>query len=118
MGFLQRGAFTPPEADGDQWRVETAVIFCDEDGALYLVERGFCFDLASVPWWLRWAVDEDVGVGASALHDKAYGGGFPGMTRREADSLFHRALQAWGVPKAKAWLMYKAVRRFGWVAWR
>jgi hypothetical protein len=86
-------------------------------GLTITVPEGFVNDLASVPKLLtalapRWQQSARAGV----LHDYLYRVGL--HSRREADVIFREALRADGVGWFRAWVMYRAVRRFAGTPWR
>lgn len=83
------------------------------------VPRGFVSDGASVPRFL-WALIPPDGLhrAAALAHDWLYAThGAQRFTRAEADAFFRLLLVAAGVSRAKAALMWLAVRAFGWLAW-
>lgn len=89
-----------------------------DDGETHItVPEGFEFDFASVPWFLQWWLPK-VGMRydrASCLHDYLYE--TQPCTRLEADTLFYKAMLSDRVPKARARIMYRAVRAGGWRYW-
>lgn len=103
------------------------------DGLRYRAPADLATDLASVPRVFR-AVFDRLGplLEASVIHDAAYrrkllrfrpgrsGGQWAaaGLTRAEADRMFHFLLRAAGVGRLRAWLLYRAVRIGGRRAWR
>jgi hypothetical protein len=95
------------------------------------VKRGFHYDGASVPRWVRWLIDAmDLSVTAPLLHDVIYR--FCGVlrhalvsitpfrtyTREQGDALFRRVMDQEGVSEWKEWAGHKGVRIGGWNAWR
>ena len=81
------------------------------------VPKGFRTNFASTPWWL-WAIFPPRGrwSRAAILHDYIYSQ--PGeCSRFLADALFREAMESSGVPLWRRFLMYYAVRLFGWSAW-
>lgn len=95
----------------EQWAVVAAFI-CDLDGSRIEVPAGFVTDLASTPRWL-WAIFPPFGAWdeAAVLHDWLYRTGC--RPRAEADAaLYHGSIEC-GASRAKAWLMWAAVRLFG-----
>lgn len=89
-----------------------------DDGETHItVPAGFEFDFASVPWFFQWWLPK-AGMRydrASCAHDYLYL--TQPCTRLEADQLFYTAMLSDGVPKARAWVMYRAVRLGGWRYW-
>ncbi len=85
----------------------------------FTVPAGFATDLASTPWFAKWLIR---GVSekrdkAACLHDWFYRSTPPGVTRKDADRIFFRAMIEDGANIWRAWLMYRAVRWFGGRAW-
>lgn len=84
-----------------------------EDGVE--IAKGFVWDGASIPRWLRWLVRQtDRTKEASMVHDIMYAGG-SGVTRKEADDIFLVKLLEDDVKPMKAKAMWMAVRSFGWL---
>ena len=83
--------------------------------ALY-IPLGFQTDLASIPRPL-WAVLPKVGKwdAAGVVHDWLYQRN--GITRQEADAVFHEAMLVKGVGPKTAALMWLGVRVGGWKPW-
>lgn len=100
--------------DFELWTLVAALAFVDPVLGLIMVEAGFRTNFASIkplryiPW--LYVILDGYGNRAAALHDYLYTGVLP---RKDADEVFYRALQADGVPKWRAWLMYAGVRAFG-----
>lgn len=83
-------------------------------GLVLTVEEGFVTDLASVPWpFRRWFPPDGPWATAAAGHDRLYAGGV--VSRRMADLIFLEAMEVLGVPPWRRWLMFLAVRVFGWL---
>lgn len=87
-----------------------------------VVPKGFVFDFASVPRFF-WRVLPPVGHGkrgaygaASCLHDWLYRSG--AVSRKDADLLFRESMGVLGVSSWRKWLMWSAVRLFGWAAYQ
>lgn len=85
------------------------------------VPKGFETDFASIPKIFRIFIPK---LGrynkAAVIHDAIYQdviAGYP-FTRKEADMVFLGAMKDLGVKPWKRNLMYRAVRLFGWMAWR
>lgn len=111
------------------WRLERAYAYETADWCLH-VERGFLFDLASIPraaWKL--CAPFELSISAPLIHDALYRyGGRPhehayihpwrGFTRAEADRLFLDMMGAEGVGWLRRYPAYAAVRAFGASAWR
>lgn len=95
--------------DGKQWRVHH-----DWDaGWGHVVPRGFVTDFASIPC-LFWRVLPPAGPWAKAavLHDYLYRFGV--VSRTQADTLFYERMKCDLVPGWQRWIIYLAVRLFGW----
>jgi hypothetical protein len=84
---------------------------------LITVPVGFDTDFASIPRAF-WRVFPPVGEydGPAVIHDYLYR--TQTCDRATADLVFYEAMLAIGVPKWKAWTMYRAVQSCGWATWR
>lgn len=90
-------------------------------GRSFVIPKGFDFDGASVPkifWISIFAPLDPQAVRAACDHDWIYRHQPAGWTRRDADLVFLCFLLEDGVPPRKAFLAYRGVRLFGWIAWR
>lgn len=104
------------------WVVEAPLRFYSARlGRTVKVPAGFVTDLASIPRGL-WNIFPKVGKQdrASVVHDCGYSGslidalGNPILLKKEQiDFLFYEGMQADGVGKVSAWLMWRAVKLFG-----
>jgi len=89
------------------------------------VPAGFECDGQSYPR-LLWMIDTPQGKGARAgvVHDYLYSlNGRPCSngkcyTRKEADQIYRRALEAAGINAFSRAVRFRALRWFGWAAWR
>ena len=102
-----------------RWRLIEPLVYVSENGERVTVPVGFVTDFASVPRaWLAYALAGDTGHEAAVVHDYLYSQRSEpgGWTRRACDREFYRALLACGEPRWRAWLMWLAVRMFGWLA--
>lgn len=81
----------------------------------YIIPKGFETDYASVPRLFWRTFPPHLWPYASCLHDWLYAS--EQFERAECDLIFHEALIECGASKTRAWLMYQAVRRFGWITW-
>lgn len=102
----------------------------DGPAGSFTVPAGFVTDFASVPR-LLWSVIAPTGrhSRAAVIHDFLYATKPPvsyqkddvsvrmPLARSQADSAFYWAMIGDEVPKARAWVMWAAVRLFGWKAW-
>lgn len=78
-----------------------------------LVPIGFETDGASVPWLLRWIVSPTgPAMPAAVVHDYLL---TQGCSWRSAARQFRGELQRLGIPAWRVWLMYRAVRLWGWI---
>ena len=105
-----------PMPDGRKWRLVYSFRY-RTNGRLIAVPSGFITDFASVPfplWWLipSWGKDGK----AAVVHDYLYQE--KTVTRKEADDIFREAMIELGVSGWRVFLMYWAVRLFGWMAWK
>jgi len=100
-----------------QYRVDCELCYTHDNGWAFIVLPGWTTDGASVPSPLRWYADPFSGPYASAavLHDALYRGQI--VSRAEADRVFRDAMIDAGTRPAQAWLLWAAVRAFGWLAW-
>lgn len=84
----------------------------------YTVPHGFITDGASVPrffWWLCPPM-QPCYLAAAVLHDYLYS--TKPVDRKVADLTFYRVMIEDGEQMWRAYVMYRAVRWFGWIAWR
>ena len=103
------------EDDPTFWRIEKEYARATTIGVV-AVMPGFLFDGASVPQRFQdlipcWGLYS----GAALIHDGLYTA-HP-CPRETADRIFLDLMLADGVPHEQAWLMWKAVCRFGQPAW-
>jgi len=111
-----KGEFLTPliveEVDGEEWFLESPLVYRDEDGSIYTAPIGFKTDFASIPRGL-WNFFPKTGKHnkAAVIHDFL-------CDTRPFDSptvhaIFKRALKASGVNWVSRQLMWAAVRTFG-----
>jgi hypothetical protein len=105
---------------GDGIVTRKSIMFIDSAGVPWNVPYGFRTDGQSVPR-LLWPIVghplETESIRAACLHDRYYK--WPDVrTREQIDRMFFEALLADGVFFAEARAKYRAVRWFGWFAWR
>lgn len=84
----------------------------------FVIPKGFDFDFASVPLLFQ-GLFPRVGTLSDVpalIHDWLYATQI--VDRKTADKLFYDAMRNLGVPKLKAWTMYRAVRLGGGLSWR
>lgn len=105
-----------PLGEDRAWRLVQPLSWRDFDGHVHQVEAGFETDFASIPRGLRWLVKDDREAAfAAVFHDQHYR--TSSVPRRWADDMFFHRLVDSGVTRRKAWLMWLAVRLFGWRAY-
>ena len=112
--------------DGRLWKVLSPFSYdvgFEGSGETIHVPKGFLTDFASIPrplWWLyppagRWAA-------AALIHDRLYflaGREVDGnrYTRWDADVIFLEGMEVLNVRLSTRWIMFLAVRAFGWWPW-
>lgn len=102
-----------------RWKVREQFVYALGHKASPLrieVPVGFETDFASVPKCFHWLLGsiEDYGK-AAVIHDLLYQ--TQPVSRLEADAVFMGAMMVLGVSAWKRWVMYLALRAFGWVVW-
>ncbi len=104
------------EGKRPMWRTLEPVIFSDALSS-FTIPEGFQSDLASVPRAL-WPIFPPYGnhLRAAIVHDWLYSNRL--IARGRADALFLAAMKAYGTAGWRRWVMYLAVRAFGWMAWK
>lgn len=91
--------------------------YTSEAGDVYVVQKGFETDFASVPKIL-WSIFPPLGkyTQAAVLHDWLYSGN--GVEdRKEADDLFYEAGVSSAMQKISMWIMWFFVRLYAWFAY-
>ncbi len=81
------------------------------------IPKGFQTDYASIPsvlipFFLNYEKNYQK---EAVIHDWLYWSQI--YPRKTADKILNDALTIGGMPRFKRWLMYRAVRMFGWLAW-
>jgi len=102
-----------------QWfQVTSPFIFSSAAGLHVEVPAGFRTDFASVPR-ACWSIAPPTGdhSRAAVIHDYLYSRA-ANCPRFLADAIFRHAMQVSGVALWKRWLMWFAVRLFGWTAYQ
>ncbi len=108
-----------PLVDGRRWKL--VFQFGYDVGHKGSVDRitvpaGFVTDFASTPSPIWWLIPPWGKYGkAAVVHDYLYL--VKTRTRKEADGIFREAMVVLGVPEWQVFVMYWAVRAFGWPAW-
>ena len=99
------------------WQLAEPLRYVTNGGRNIIIPAGFSTDLASIPRCFRWVVPDDAEAGAAAVvHDYLYRTG--ACTRAEADAIFLEAMYLTGVPMVRRFVIWAAVRLFGWVGYR
>jgi len=83
------------------------------------VPAGFETDLASIPRIFLSVIGGKTKrhLQAAIVHDLQYRSRFIGWTRKMVDDMFLDGMKSLGVPFARRWAMYSAVRIGGWASW-
>ncbi len=93
----------------------------------FTVPKGFHTDGASIPrifWTMIGGPARSAFMEAAVLHDWLYVKdsnpeyGHPEVDRKEADDIFYGLLKKNRVHPVRSWLMWLAVRSFGWLHWK
>jgi hypothetical protein len=111
------------------WRLLAPLIWTGTRGDTFTVPVGFVTDFATVPRFLHWLVSPyGAYTRAAVLHDwllvelaewtkthpreglETYNHSEPPANSRDADGIFRRVMEDLGVPWAKRWTMWAAVR--------
>ncbi len=112
--------FLPPALHASRWRVNQNFKWhlSTDNTKEIIIEAGFEFDGASVPWpfTIIFPRAHSQYIQAACLHDWLYI--TKPLSRRAADKEFYAALRVLGMPRAYAWVMYVTVRGGGWRAWQ
>ncbi len=94
------------------------------DEGRFTIPRGFKSDLASIPRFLRILPGFDCyecGIVGPVVHDAIYQGIVGrdlNIGRKRADRIMHTLMRCDGVGAIRAFVVWAAVRGFGWWAWR
>jgi hypothetical protein len=118
---VRRGAFDSElsirAVTGTTWALIDPLVWTGTQGDVIWVPRGFVTDFASVPRFLHWLVlPYGPYTRAAVLHDylidERINNPDPALrvTSRDTDGMFRRVMQDLGVPWAKRWIMWAAVR--------
>jgi len=106
-GKIQRGLVVLE--NGVRW-------YDHETKKVYIVPSGFVFDLASLPWWIGFALKK---LGrhqrAACLHDWLYANQING--KRWADKQFRLAMDEDNTKGWRKWTAWTGVACGGWFAW-
>lgn len=120
MSSFTSSLIVSPMPDGKRWVVRRAFSYdvgAEGSGTTVTVPAGFVTDFASVPrpiWWIlpKWGRYGN----AAVIHDYLYASKL--YSRPTADAWFLEAMGVLGVRPLTRWVMYKAVRWFGWLRYR
>ncbi len=106
--------------DGNKWELlESLEYKVPDDETFYIVPSGFVTGLASIPRIFRVLYSiHGKHTRAAVLHDWFYATNGHDLTRKFCDNIFYDAMLELDVRKSKAWVIYKAVRMFGWLYWK
>jgi len=105
---------------GKRFRLHFAFTYLwKPDTIPFRLPAGFETDFASIPRFFRIIIPK---LGrwnkAAVIHDYIYQSSVIQLMRSDADIIFLDAMTDLGVAKWKRYVMYWAVRGFGWMAWR
>lgn len=113
--------------DSQQWELTDPFIF-KAHGVSFVIDKGFRFDLASIPRILwRIIAPFELSISAPLVHDYLYrhGGRFTTIagrkrkiSRRETDELFLKVMKDEGVSWWRRTAAYRAVRMFAGGSWK
>ena len=90
----------------------------------FIIPKGFITDLASIPralWWIPGLAPFEIGPSGPIAHDAIYQGLVGrdlGVDRRRADEILRVFCRCDGVGRIRSFVVWAAVRMFGWLAWR
>lgn len=93
-------------------------VYDEVDGHPHRVPAGSHTDGASIPTWLMWMFPKinEKRIRAAVHHDHDYR--THRISRKDADRLFLARMLADGNDAIRSWIMYRALRWFGGIAWR
>ena len=102
--------------DKSKWEVTTNFKISVNE-RVYAIPKGFVFDFASTPrfTWILFPPATGSYRIPAVLHDYMYHTGF---NRAYADKIFLHLMRYMTVNVIKAYVMYYAVRWFGWIAYK
>src|SRR3990167_2021712 len=110
---------TVTQISGGLWRTEREFdYFVVEENSKdkITVPKSFLTDFASVPWPASMLIPKSgLYNQAAVLHDFLYA--TQTRSQKEADKIFLEAMKILGVNPIKRWLMYRAVRLWGFIPW-
>jgi len=104
-----------PLGDGRNFVLDKPLTFFTSQWGLIVAKEGFITDGASIPWlfrewlpvWGRWGE-------AAVIHDWCYRK--TDLPRQICDKIVLKGMEAKKVPRVKIYVIYWALRLFGWIA--
>jgi len=114
-------SFTKPlrieDVDGRNFRLLESFIYYTNKKEFICVPEGFITDFASIPRLFWSIIGSPIGKygKAAVVHDFCYHE--QKYTRKYSDYIFLEAMTVLEVNPAKRWIMWLAVRSFGWIPW-
>ena len=106
--------------DGRQVKLLEDLTFTDSNKRVWAASEGLISDGASIPrivWWCVGSPFTGQYRRAAIFHDGYYTH-HNNRKREDVDDMFYEIMRADDVGAIKAWVIYNAVRLFGWKAWR
>lgn len=125
IGFESGAPLAVSQVNATTWETTAELVYYGTHD-VFVVPAGSRTDFASVPFLLRWFIDELTGAPAAVLHDWCWRYGIEAglLAYRDADGLLRQALGTVGVPPLKRYAMWAGVRwgslltrRNGWRDW-
>lgn len=112
MPFVTRLAVTEAATAG-RWELLEDLVYRGR-AHLIVARAGFVTDFNSVPrpLWPLFPPTSADSTKAAVLHDMLYSTLL--LSRRDADGVYRRAMKELGAPPWRRWVMWGAVRAFGW----
>ena len=100
------------------WELVEDFYFIRKDGTSFCAQRGLITDFASTPR-IVWPILPPYGkyLEAAVIHDSMYRKDIA-ISRKTADLIFKENMKELEVPLMKIFIMYWAVRMFGWLSWK
>ena len=105
--------------------IRDPLTYVGADGREYQPDRRYQTDKGTIPRPLQVLMPSDLFERSFLLHDSGYAfgglwitGAFVVMTRAAVDALLREMILAEGGTEVQAWMVYAAVRTFGFGGWR
>lgn len=116
MAFLDHLILKEPASGKGEWTLVRQLRYAGREQQ-FAVPPNFKTDGASVPR-VMWHLLPPFGryLKAAVIHDYLYV--TRPVSRKDADGIFRRIMREAGVSKPKRYIMWAAVRVFGWVYWK